>query len=160
MSCSNYDWKAYVLGELDAAGRREAESHAGHCTLCREELASTRLTLDALSTLREEEIPRRIAFVSDKVFEQRPWQRWRQAFFKPSFAGAVAIALAILAHAFLRPSYPDAALQSKINTAVTRAVAEADQRHAQELQQILSDYEIVSKQQKLIYAANAGMIRQ
>ena len=84
MSCSNYDWKAYALGELDADGRREAEAHAAACSLCREELASTRLTLDALSTLREEEIPRRIAFVSDKVFEPR----WWQVFLQPSFAGA------------------------------------------------------------------------
>ena len=43
------------------------------------------VTLDALSTLREEEIPRRIAFVSDKVFEPRWWQK---LFLRPSFAAA------------------------------------------------------------------------
>lgn len=157
MSCANYDWKAYVLGELDTAGRREAESHAAHCIECQDELASTRLTLDALSTLRDEEVPRRIAFVSDKVFEPR----WWQAFLKPSFAGALAIAGAILVHAFVYVgARPDAALQAQITAAVTHAVAEADQRHAQELQQILSDYDIVSKENKLIYAKNAGIVRQ
>lgn len=158
MSCSNYDWKAYVLGEMDAAGRREAESHAANCSLCREEMAATRLTLDALSTLREEEVPRRIAFVSDKVFEPK----WWQAFLRPSFAGAMAIALAILAHGFfyVHAGVPDAALQAQIHTAVTRAVADSDQRHTQELQQLLSDYDIVSKQNMLMYAKNAGIVRQ
>jgi anti-sigma factor RsiW len=166
MSCSNYDWKGYVLGELDAVNRREAEAHAAHCSLCREELASTRLTLDALSTLREEEIPRRIAFVSDKVFEPRPWQRWWQAFLRPSFAGAMAIALAILAHAWVSFNFnarPDAAIQAqidnRINAAVTRAVAEADQRQVQELKQLFPDYDILSKQNMLMYAKNARMVR-
>ena len=46
---------------------------------CREELATLRLTLDTLSTLREEEIPRRIAFVSDQIFEPRWWQRYLES---------------------------------------------------------------------------------
>jgi anti-sigma factor RsiW len=158
MSCSNYEWKAYVLGELNASERREVESHAANCSMCREELAATRLTLDALSTMRMEEPPRRIAFVSDKVFEPR----WWQAIFKPSFAGAMAIALAILAHGFM--SYgnlrPDAALQARIDATVTRAVADADQRHARELQQLLSDYDISKKESMLMYAKSAGIVRQ
>src|SRR6266849_2939470 len=104
MSCSSYDWKAYALREMDLAGRREAESHAANCPACREELATLRLTLDALSTLREEEVPRRIAFVSDKVFEPR----WWQSFLRPSFAAAAVIAAAILVHAFVRPAGADA----------------------------------------------------
>jgi len=83
MSCSSYDWKAYALGELDQNNRRQAEAHAVTCSSCREELAGLRLTLDAMSTLREEEIPKRIAFVSDKVFEPRWWQIFRS----PAFAG-------------------------------------------------------------------------
>ena len=78
MSCSNIDWKGYALGELDSNARAQAEAHAATCDSCREELAATRLTLDALSTLREEEVPRRIAFVSDKVFEPRWYETiWR-----------------------------------------------------------------------------------
>src|SRR5580693_4350237 len=94
------DWKAYAMGELDPEGRRLAEAHAAVCQSCREELAMFRLTLDALSTLREEEIPRRIAFVSDKVFKPRWWQQ----IFRPSFAAACVIAAAILVHAFVRPA--------------------------------------------------------
>ena len=66
------DWKSYALGELDARARQEAESHVSACADCQDELAGLRVTLDAMATLREEELPRRIAFVSDKVFE-RGW---------------------------------------------------------------------------------------
>jgi anti-sigma factor RsiW len=120
MSCESYDWKAYALGELDRPARTEAESHAAQCAACREELATLRLTLDTLSTLREEEMPRRIAFVSDKVFEPRWWQRW----FSPNLAAACVIAAAILVHAFARPTLNDAEIQARIDVAVNKAVAE------------------------------------
>ncbi len=55
-----------------------------------------RVTLDAMATLREEEVPRRIAFVSDKVFEPR----WWQMFLRPSFAAGAVVAAAILVHGF------------------------------------------------------------
>jgi anti-sigma factor RsiW len=120
MSCESYDWKAYALGELDRPARIEAESHAAACPGCRDELATLRLTLDTLSTLREEEIPRRIAFVSDKVFEPRWWQR----LFSPNFAAACVIAAAILVHAFARPGVSDAQIQAQVQAAVNKAVAE------------------------------------
>ena len=120
MNCESYDWKAYALGELDRPARAEAESHAASCASCRNELATLRLTLDTLSTLREEEMPRRIAFVSDKVFEPRWWQR----VFSPNFAAACVIAGAILVHAFARPGISDAQIKAQIDVAVTKAVAE------------------------------------
>ena len=120
MSCESYDWKAYALGELDRPAQIEAESHAATCASCRDELATLRLTLDTLSTLREEEIPRRIAFVSDKVFEPRWWQR----LFSPNFAAACVIAAAILVHAFARPSMNDSQVQAEVQAAVNKAVAE------------------------------------
>ena len=109
------DWKAYALGELDADARREAELHAAACSDCQEELAGLRLTVDALATLREEEVPRRIAFVSDKVFEPR----WWQSFLRPSFAAGAVIAAAILVHAFVRP--PAAPLPPQVDTAAVEA---------------------------------------
>src|SRR6185437_8978397 len=115
MSCSNYDWNAYALGELDTAARRQAEAHASQCPACREESAGLRLTLDALSTLREEEPPRRIAFVSDKVFEPRWWQRA----FSPTFAAGVLVAAAILVHGAMRPSEIP---QAQVDAAVDKAV--------------------------------------
>ena len=105
---------------------RGARQYLPHC---REELAGLRLTLDALSTLREEEVPRRIAFVSDKVFEPRWWQR----IWSPSFAAGCVVAAAILIHAFVQPAV-DRIGPIKIDSAVTKAVAETEQRHAEELQ--------------------------
>ncbi len=152
MSCTNFDWKAYALGELDPAGRDQAEAHANHCANCREELAGLRLTLDALSTLREDDVPRRIAFVSDKVFEPRWWQK----LWSPSFAAGCVIAAAILVHAFVQPT----AVDQKINSAVAKAVAETEQRHVQDLQNVLADYEILQKQNARIYIQNTGLSRQ
>jgi anti-sigma factor RsiW len=124
VNCKSYDWKAYALGELDRSARTEAESHAASCANCRDELATLRLTLDTLSTLHEEEIPRRIAFVSDKVFEPNWWQR----LFSPNFAAACVIAAAILVHAFARPGVSDsqiqAQIQARVDVAVNKAVAE------------------------------------
>lgn len=160
------DWKSYALGELDARARQEAESHVAACADCQDELAGLRVTLDAMATLREEELPRRIAFVSDKVFEPRWYERLTQAFLRPSFAAAAVIAAAILVHAFVRPvSAPanapqaiaqvdtsaiearvtaevTARLQSEmaaaVNTAVTKAVADTEKRDDQRTAQLLS----------------------
>jgi anti-sigma factor RsiW len=151
VSCTNFDWKAYALGELDPAGRVQAEAHANSCANCREELAGLRLTLDALSTLREDDVPRRIAFVSDKVFEPRWWQK----IWSPSFAAGCVIAAAILVHAFVQP-----VSDQKINSAVAKAVAETEQRHVEDLQNVLANYEILEKQNARIYIQNTGLSRQ
>lgn len=156
MSCSDYDWKAYALGEVGIEDRRQAEAHAATCSNCREELAGLRLTLDALSTLREEEAPRRIAFVSDKVFEPRWWQN----LLRPSFAGACVIALAIVAHGFARPALDQTATQKMIETTVARAVADTEQRYERQLEEVRADYEEVQKQNRLMYYQNAGLVRQ
>jgi anti-sigma factor RsiW len=161
------DWKSYALGELDARARQEAESHVAACADCQDELASLRVTLDAMATLREEELPRRIAFVSDKVFEPRWYERLTQAFLRPSFAAAGLIAAAILVHAFVRPvgapaSAPSQAIAqvdtsaiearvtaevtarlqgemaTAVNNAVTKAVAETEKRDDQRTAQLLS----------------------
>jgi hypothetical protein len=153
MSCESYDWKAYALGELDRPARRNAESHAAVCANCREELATLRLTLDSLSTLREEEIPKRIAFVSDKVFEPRWWQR----VLSPNFAAACVIAGAILVHAFAHPAANSTLVQSQIDAAVNKAVAEVEARHAEQTERILSAYDNRFTQ---MYRTAAGLVRQ
>jgi hypothetical protein len=150
MSCESYDWKAYALGEFDRATRLDAETHHSTCASCREELATLRLTLDTLSTLREEEIPRRIAFVSDKVFEPRWWQR----VFSPNFAAACVIAAAILVHAYARPSGPDPALvQAQINAAVSQAVA-------QQSAALLADYYPLLEHERQNLIRETGIVRQ
>jgi hypothetical protein len=127
-----------------------------------------RVTLDALSTLHEEEVPRRIAFVSDKVFEPRWTQRMWQSFLRPSFAAGAAIAVAILVHAFVRPpaaplpqvdtaaletritaevnakvnqrveAQMAAAVNTAVDTAVTRAVAETRKQDDQRTAALLA----------------------
>src|SRR4051812_34689547 len=131
MSCnspeSRPDWKAYVLRELGQDAHRQAEAHLATCSTCHEEVATLRLTLDTLSTLRDEEMPRRIAFVSDKVFEPRWWQR----VFSPTFAAGALVAAAILVHGALASGRAD---QAQVDAAVTKAVSQMEARHVQEIQ--------------------------
>ena len=93
---------------------------------CREEMSSLRVTLATLSTLRDEEVPRRIAFVSDKVFEPRWWQR----IFNPTFAAACVVAAAIVVHAFARQAPSDALMQAQVDAAVAKAVAQYQTRQS------------------------------
>ena len=77
-----------------------------------------RVTQTALFSLRDEEIPQRIAFVSDKVFEPSPWRRWLSAFWGSSarlgFASAAMLSTALVVSALTgrlphRPSSAGAA---------------------------------------------------
>ena len=102
MSCSTIDLKAYVLGEGSATGAEAA--HVATCESCREELDRLRAIQTALLSLGEEEIPQRIAFVSDKIFEPRWWQRMWVSGPVMGFASAALIAIAIFVHAFTRPA--------------------------------------------------------
>ena len=179
MSCSAFDWNAYALGELDVNHRHEAEAHAATCPACRDELARLRLTLDALSTLREEEVPRRIAFVSDKVFEPRWWQKVSQVFLRPSFAAGCAIAAAILVHAFVRPAATAPAIDTakveaqiearvesdvsrRLDAAVAKAVAQTEQRPSVQAQELLAASEKRFAEQRRAdfasFAANYDML--
>ena len=161
MSCyspeSKPDWKAYALRELDQEAMRQAETHLAACPRCQEELAALRVTLDTLSTLREEEIPRRIAFVSDKVFEPR----WWQSFLRPSFGAGALIAAAILVHAFVRPtaaatvdtarmqaeveakveSRIESEVSKRVDVAVAKAVAATEQRQEDKTRLALAENE-------------------
>jgi hypothetical protein len=114
-----------------------------NCPECQEELATLRLTLDTLSTLREEEIPRRIAFVSDKVFEPRWWQR----VFHPTFAAAALLAVAILVHGSLRPG------QAQVDAAVTKAVSQVEARHVQEMRAVYEQLDFRDQQVNNLYSA-------
>jgi hypothetical protein len=145
MSCSSPeskpDWKAYALRELDQDAYRQAEIHLTNCSDCQEELGILRLTLDTLSTLREEEIPRRIAFVSDKVFEPRWWQR----VFSPTFAAGALVAVAILIHGAMRPG------QAQVDAAVTKAISQVEAQHMREIQAMYEQLDIRDKQVANMY---------
>lgn len=147
------DWKAYALGEMDKPARREAEAHAASCADCREELAALRLTLGSLAALREEEIPRRIAFVSDKVFEPRWWRRM----LTPNFAAACVIAAAILVHAFAHSPANGAQIQAEVNAAVAKAVVQVEAQQAEQTTDILDRY---GRQFTQMYVRTTGLERQ
>jgi hypothetical protein len=124
MSCSPFDLRDYFLQELaDPQQRRQVESHVAVCRTCHEELDRLRMTEAALFTLREEEIPQRIAFVSDKVFEPSPLRRWLAAFWDSSarlgFASAAMLSVALVVFAATRPApapAPVAAPTATVNT--------------------------------------------
>lgn len=102
MNCS-VDVKAYALGEAGDLEKTECERHLSECLSCRDEVDRLHLIQSALLTLPDEEVPRRIAFVSDRVFAPRWWQTiWRSG---PAmgFASAALLAGAVLVHGFTRP---------------------------------------------------------
>src|SRR5215472_8752133 len=100
MSCSPFDLRDYFLKEVNDPEKRQVELHVKGCAPCREELERLRLTETALFSLRDEEIPHRIAFVSDKIFEPSPWRRWISGFWgsagRLGFASAAMLSAAIV----------------------------------------------------------------
>jgi anti-sigma factor RsiW len=170
MSCSPFDLRDYFLKELPDSEQRQVEAHVRNCQPCLEELDRLRLTEAALFALREEEIPRRIAFVSDKIFEPSPWRRWWAALWgstaRLAFASAAMLSIAILVSALrpveqiaVRPGAPqvvkaisDTEIQSRIDTAVAKAVAQVDARQTEKTKQLVANLE--STRQRLLLAAD------
>src|SRR3954453_18474021 len=104
MTCSPSALKDYFFGELNAEERELVERHTQSCAACRDELSALDATRSAVLCLREEEPPRRIAFVSDKVFEPRWWQKLLVFGPKLGFASAAMLSAAILFHSLHTPS--------------------------------------------------------
>ena len=79
MPACPHDLRDYLFGELTPSQRAEVERYLETSDEAREELEQLKLTHRALLSVPEEEIPRRIAFVSDKVFEPSAGMRlWRE----------------------------------------------------------------------------------
>ncbi len=155
MNCSSIDLKAYFLGELDRGAKSACADHITRCDDCHEELERLRLTQTALMTLPDEEIPQRIAFVSDRVFEPRWWQAiWRSG---PAmgFASAALLSCAILVHGFTRPApvvvasapltqaiqVDQARIERKIEEQVNLRMAELGNRQAAESAKLVAAVE-------------------
>jgi anti-sigma factor RsiW len=169
MSCSPIHLKDYVLKELAEPERRKLETHLRSCLACREELDRLRLTEAALFNLREEEIPQRIAFVSDPVFEPSPWRRWWSGFWgspaRLAFGSAAMLSAAILFSAVTRPGAPsgpaklqpaplavqtiastpappamsDADIQQRIQAAVEKAVSASQEKQTAQVRQLVDE---------------------
>lgn len=146
--CSPFDLKDYFFGELNAEERELVERHAGSCAPCQEELAALQATRSAVLCLRDEEPPRRIAFVSDKVFEPRWWQKILASGPQVGFASAAMLTMAIIFHALQTPSVTPASTpaspvaqvdQQVVRAVVEKAVAEAESRQADRFLQVLNE---------------------
>jgi anti-sigma factor RsiW len=156
MSCSPFDLRDYFLKELTDPEKRQVEMHMKGCATCREELDRLQLTEAALFSLREEEIPQRIAFVSDKIFEPSPWRRAWSGFWgstaRLGFASAAMLSTAIVVFALTRPAPAPAVrvvtpasaistadIQQQVQTAVDRAVAVTEARLEKKMEQQNAD---------------------
>jgi len=136
MSCSPFDLRDYFLKELPHPQQLQVEAHIHNCTACREEVERLRATEAALFSLRDEEIPQRIAFVSDKIFEPSPARRWLAAFWGSSarlgFASAAMLSVAITFSAWHRTPAPAPGTTTAAHTAV---VAQSPAMTPQEIDQ-------------------------
>ncbi len=154
-----FDLKEYALGECPREESHRVEAHVAECDACREELARLQLTQATLAALRDEEIPRRIAFVSDKVFEPHWYQRLWNSGPRLAFLAASLLACAIFVHAFVGPARTPAApqlatftaneiaervqrevsarLDGAVQTAVAKAVAASEERQQRKTAELL-----------------------
>jgi anti-sigma factor RsiW len=152
MSCSPFDLRDYFFGELPEGERRQVDLHTKGCAACREELNSLQSTQAILLSAQDEEIPQRIGFVSDRVYEPSRLLRWWRAFWgsapRLGFASAAMLSVAIVVAATHRPTpvttvtVDVARLQAdfsrQMNQAVEKAVAESDARHERRTTELLA----------------------
>ena len=166
MNCSPFDLRDYFLKELPTADRGQVDGHLRSCAECREELDRLQMTEAALFSLRDEEIPQRIAFVSDKIFEPSPMRRWFDAFWgstaRLGFASAALLSCSIFYFAATRPAPAPIAsavttpvtaaaytpgpspaeIQQQIQAAVKQAVEQAEARQAAQTTKLVADLEL------------------
>ena len=165
MSCSPFDLRDYYFKDLAENERRLTEVHVKTCAHCREELDRLRGTETALLALPDEEIPQRIGFVSDPVFQPSAFRRGWDALWgsaaRLGFASAAMLSIALVVLALTRPvpqapapapaitsAVLEAEVSKRVNDAVAKAVAESeartqellaasDKRHALETQAMI-----------------------
>ncbi|MFB3828791.1 MAG: zf-HC2 domain-containing protein [Bryobacteraceae bacterium] len=152
MICSPFDLRDYILDELAEPERRQVEQHARSCAACREEMERLRATRAALSSLPDEEIPQRIAFVSDPVFEPSPLRRFWRTFWgsaaRLGFASAAMLSAAIVYTAATRPAPAPAPapalavnlaeLEARFQARTEAAVRQAEARQEEKTRQLLA----------------------
>jgi anti-sigma factor RsiW len=147
MSCSPFDLKDYFFGELPSTEKSAVEGHLGACPECREEIAALSETRIALLSVADEEPSRRIAFVSDKVFEPRWWQRLWTSGPQLGFVASAMLAAAIMVHGFaVRPATEQAtvapaAVGSGNTISMDRVDAEVSRRVQLEVAKAMAENE-------------------
>jgi anti-sigma factor RsiW len=156
MSCSPFDLRDYFFGELAEAERRQLELHLRSCSGCHEDLDRLRITHSTMLALRDEEVPQRIGFVSDKVFEPSLLRRWWLSIWGSSgrlgFASAAMLSAALLVFTFYRPAGAappvaparvdtakiEAHVAQRVGAAVQKAVAESEARQTRKTAELLA----------------------
>jgi anti-sigma factor RsiW len=157
MSCSPFDLRDYLFGELAENQRRQVDLHLRSCGGCHEDFERLRVTHAALMGLRDEEVPQRIGFVSDKIFEpsmvRRAWQAFWGSSARLGFASAAMLSAALVVFTFFRPAPPapvvagiqppgaariEAIVAARVDAAVAKAVAETEQRQARKTAELLA----------------------
>jgi anti-sigma factor RsiW len=164
MSCAPFDLRDYWLEELPADERRQVDEHLAACGSCREELERLRATHQALLRLKDEEIPRRIAFVSDKVFEPSRVARWWAGLgiYVPKLAVSFALVLAVFfAGAWIsKPSITVAEGRWQLAFGagaanVQQEVAKMQVQHTADMQDVRQSYELLLKEMNVLYMQSA-----
>jgi anti-sigma factor RsiW len=159
----------YAFDELAPSERRSMEQHLAQCSDCAAQLDQLRLTTAALRVLPDREVPRRIAFVSDKVFGPG----WLASFWNSAarlgFASACVLAVGLSFAAYHRPAEIHTVVQTSavskadIDQAVNKAVAMAvEKTHAEDLQLTQAalnavDSKYAQKQRNLMVAMQESM---
>jgi hypothetical protein len=137
----------YAFDELPAGERPGMEQHIAVCGDCAAELDQLRVTTAVLRVLPDREIPQRIAFVSDKVFQPSPLARLFGGFWNSAarlgFASACVLGAALIVSAYHRPApvaqrevrtiIQTADVSKQINDAVAQAVEKIREEDARML---------------------------
>jgi hypothetical protein len=154
----------YAFDELPAGERPGMEQHIAVCHDCAAELDQLRVTTAVLRVLPDREIPQRIAFVSDKVFQPSPLARLFGGFWNSAsrlgFASACVLALALVVSAYVRPA-PVASHEVRtivqtpdVSKQIDAAVAQAIAKIRQEDTQMLAASDVKhEKQQRMLMEA-------
>jgi anti-sigma factor RsiW len=136
----------FAFDELPAGERQEMEQHIRACGDCSLEFDRLRVTTSALRILPDREIPQRIAFVSDEIFQPSMWARFWNSGARLGFASACIVAIALLVSAWrvsaayhaapVQPAAQVAASMSpeQIQASIARAVAQTRMEEAKLIQ--------------------------
>src|SRR5581483_11634489 len=168
---SPFDLRDYALQELaDPHQRQQVETHIQSCAACQEELQRLQLTQAALFTLADEEIPQRIAFVSDQVFEPSPLRRWMSAFWNSparlGFASAAMLSTALIVFAVTRPApapprpvittaaVDSADIERRVQAAADKAAREIEARYATRTEQLVKSIQLRSQKERNLLVAS------
>lgn len=149
----------YAFGELPEGKRGAVEEHVAGCARCSAELDGLQLTTAALRILPDQEIPQRIAFVSDKVFAPSGFSKWFGAGWL-NFASACVVAAGLVGAAFAYRPVVTAAppvmtaskvdITAQVNETVAKAVAQIRSEDAQVMRMTLAAAERKHQQQDQI----------